>query len=175
MKKVIALILAIVMTLSLAACKGNDSDTASASTSSVEAVANTVGEKLCKAFKDQLASNPEMTSDELAQALVGNEIILFAGTTAPIVPGFLPGFSADITGFKDGTTFAPIIGTIPFVGYIFNLEDDADVNAFMQTLKDNANLRWNICTEAEEMVVDNVGNKVFFVMCPKAFEDAPAE
>ena len=30
-------------------------------------------------------------------------------------------------------------------------------------------LRWgeNICTEAEEMVVTSVGNKVFFLMAPK--------
>jgi len=43
-------------------------------------------------------------------------------------------------------------------------------------LKDNANPRWNICTEAEETVVGSVDNKVFFVMCPKSFEtEAEAE
>ena len=64
------------------------------------------------------------------------------------------------------------MGTIPFVGYIFELADGADVEAFKTGLKDNANLRWNICTEAEELTVDHVGNKVFFLMSPKAFEDA---
>ena len=63
-----------------------------------------------------------------------------------------------------------MIGTIPFMGYIFQLADGADVAAFMKTLKDNANLRWNICTSADEMVCDNVGNTVFFLMCPTSFE-----
>ena len=63
-----------------------------------------------------------------------------------------------------------MIGAIPFVGYIFVLPDDADVDAFKTTLSDNADLRWNICVEADEMVVDNVGNTVFFVMCRNSEE-----
>ena len=51
------------------------------------------------------------------------------------------------------------------------MADDADADAFKQTLEDNANLRWNICTEAEEMVIDSEGNKVFFIMAPKNFEE----
>ena len=66
--------------------------------------------------------------------------------------------------------FGPAIGTIPFVGYVFVLEDGADVEGFKTTLKDNANLRWNICTMAEEMVCESEGNTVFFLMCPTSFE-----
>ena len=29
-------------------------------------------------------------------------------------------------------------------------------------LNDNADLRWNICTAAEELVIENEGNTVFF-------------
>ena len=50
------------------------------------------------------------------------------------------------------------------------LEDGTDGEAFMQTLKDNADMRWNICVEAEETVVGQSGNKVFFVMCPTSLE-----
>ena len=90
----------------------------------------------------------------------------------PVEPGFLVGFdNAEITGFKEGVMFAPMMGTIPFVGYIFELEDGADVDGFKQTLEDSANLRWNICTEAEELTVDSEGNKVFFLMSPMNFED----
>ena len=67
--------------------------------------------------------------------------------------------------------FGPMIGTIPFIGYVFELKDETDVNQFISTLKSNANLRWNICTEADEMVVCSVDKKVFFVMCPKYFEE----
>ena len=91
----------------------------------------------------------------------------------PVEPGFLTGFdNAEITGFEEGVMFAPMMGTIPFVGYVFELEEGADIDAFKQTLETSANLRWNICTEAEELIVDNVENKVFFLMSPKSFEEA---
>ena len=41
----------------------------------------------------------------------------------------------------------------------------------MQTLTDNADPRWNVCVEAEETVVENSDNMVFFVMCPAQFEE----
>lgn len=71
--------------------------------------------------------------------------------------------------------FGPIISTIPFVGYIFTLAEDADVDAFVTLLKDNANLRWNICTEADELTVEKSGNTVFFLMSPLSLEDDAAE
>ena len=60
--------------------------------------------------------------------------------------------------------------TVIFVGFVFVLEDGADVEGFKQMLSDNANLRWNICTEAEELVVESSGNTVFFLMCPATME-----
>ena len=84
--------------------------------------------------------------------------------------GFLMGFSADITGFEEAVSFMPVIGTIPFMGYVFTLAEDADVETFISTLETNADPRWNICTEAEETVIEAVGNKVFFLMCPKSLE-----
>ena len=76
----------------------------------------------------------------------------------------------DITGFEEAVGFMPMIGTIPFMGYVFSLADGADVDAFIATLETNANPRWNICTEAEQTVIKAVGNKVFFLMCPKSLE-----
>ena len=67
---------------------------------------------------------------------------------------------------EDDAMFAPMIGSIAFVGYIFRLDEGADVDAFMQTLRDNADPSWNICVTAEETVIDAVGNTVFFVMTP---------
>ena len=94
----------------------------------------------------------------------------------PVEPGLLSGFdNAEITGFKEGVMFGPAIGSIAFVGYVFELEEGTDAEAFKTTLKDNANLRWNICVAAEEMVVESEGNKVFFVMCPASFDEPAAE
>ena len=89
----------------------------------------------------------------------------------PVEEGCLNGFGdAEITGFKEGTTFGPMISTIPFIGYVFELKDDTDVNQFISDLKSKAMLNWNICTSADEMKVGHVDKKVFFVMCPKYFE-----
>ena len=60
-----------------------------------------------------------------------------------------------------------MIGTIPFVAYIFEVDNPKE---FASTLKEQANLRWNICTEADEMQTSIVDNYVFFVMSPSNFE-----
>lgn len=155
MKKLLAVLLIAVMVMALAACGGGN--------------AGTVGETLLEDFK----SDATGSAQEIADRLIANEIIEFAGTTMSVEPGFLTGFdNAEITGFEEGVMFAPMMGTIPFVGYIFTLEEGTDVDAFKSTLEENANLRWNICTEAEELTVDSEGNKVFFLMSPKSFEEA---
>lgn len=132
----------------------------------------TMGTTLQSAFLEQMEANPEATAQEIADGLLANEAIKFSGVSMPVETGLLTGFNnAEITGFSEGAMFAPMIGSIPFVGYIFVLEDGADVEGFVATLKDNANPRWNICTEAEETIVDYVGKTVFFVMCPKQMEE----
>lgn len=164
MKKIIALILASLMMLAMAAC-GTGSNT-----NETEPAPTTVGTKLLADFKTMADKTPQ----EIADALMTNEEIQFMPMVMPVEEGFLNGFNEEIKGFEEAVMFGPAIGTIPFVGYIFKLADGADVDAFVKTLEDNANLRWNICTEAEEMVCEAVDNTVFFVMCPKSFEEAPA-
>ena len=57
------------------------------------------------------------------------------------------------------------------MGYVFELEAGADVNAFVNELTSNSNPRWNICVEAEETVTGTEGNMVFFCMSPLSFEE----
>lgn len=129
----------------------------------------TVGNILLADFKAKASS---LSALPLAEALVANPVMadIMAGAME-VEPGFLTGFdNNEITGFKSGAVFMPMIGTIPFVGYVFELEDGMDAASFISNLKSSANLRWNICTTADEMVSGSVGNKVFFVMCPTSFE-----
>ena len=136
-----------------------------------EVSGDTVGAALAQEFHALKAENAEITAQEMADAILANPMIQFGGTSMEVEEGLLTGFgNAEIKGFTDGVMFAPMIGSIPFVGYVFTLEEGADVDAFLQTLKDNADPRWNICTEAEETVVENADNMVFFVMCPSQFE-----
>ena len=175
MKRNIALILAAVLAASMISCGGNDTtdttDTTGAGNESAVVTeevieANTVATKLQVAFLDAVKANPAATAEELAGVCAQHEAVSL------IAEGWLNGFDAEsITGFSEGAVFAPMIGTIAFMGYIFTLPEGADVEAFKTQLTSTANLRWNICTEAEEMVCDSEGNKVFFVMAPKAFEE----
>ena len=133
---------------------------------------DTVGSALAEEFHALKAENPAITAQEMADAILANPMIQFGPVTMEVEEGLLTGFgNAEITGFNKGVTFAPMIGSIPFVGYVFELEDGADVEAFMQNLSDNADPRWNICVEAEETVVESADNMVFFVMCPAQFEE----
>ena len=47
----------------------------------------------------------------------------------------------------------------------------ARIKRTIENLEKNADKRWNICTEADEMVVSAEGNTVFFVMSPSKFEE----
>lgn len=157
MKKITAILLVAVMALSMVACGKKEAK-----------APETVGEFLLADFKEDASG----TAQEIGDRLITNEIIPFMGGAMPVEPGLLSGFdNTEIKGFKEGVMFGPMMGTIPFVGYIFVLEDETDVEAFKTTLKDNANLRWNVCTEAEEITVDSEGSTVFFLMSPKEFEE----
>ena len=130
----------------------------------------TLGNTLLADFKGK--ANSGMSTLEIAEGLMQNEAIKFMGGAMEVEPGLLSGFdNTEITGFKSGAVFMPMIGSIAFVGYVFELENAADTGAFISKLKSSANMRWNICVEAEEMVTGSVGNKVFFVMCPKTLEE----
>ena len=196
MKKALALILALVMMFTLAACATEEPEetteattteattteattteattteaTTTEATTTEAPVAGTAGEMMKSEFVN-LVNSGTTEPYAIAEALAANENIQFmAGATEVAPDTWLAGFSAEtISGFKSGAMFGPMMGSIPFIGYIFELEEGADVDAFIDTLESSADLRWNICVEAEEMVTGNVGNTVFFIMCPTSLE-----
>lgn len=128
----------------------------------------TVGETLAAVWR----ANSGKSAEEIANAVLSHSSIQFMGGVLPVEEGLLTGFdNTEIRGFSSGYMFAPAIGTIPFVGYVFELSDASGADAFVSSLKGAANPRWNICTEAEQTIVEKSGNKVFFLMCPKTFEE----
>lgn len=127
----------------------------------------TVGNNLLSIFK----ANSSGSAYSVAEKIIEKGNLPFAAGAMEVEPGLLSGFdNTEITGFKSGATFGPMIGSIAFIGYVFELEDGVSASDFISNLKNNANLRWNICVQADEMVAGSSGNKVFFVMCPKEFE-----
>lgn len=128
---------------------------------------NTWGALLWETFEAVMNEQPTPSALDAAFALSMDETIPFVAVSSEVEQGYLAGFDEEIHGFKSAGSFGPMIGSIAFIGYVFELEDGADVNAFMATLSEHSNPRWNICVEADQTVIGAVGNKVFFLMCPE--------
>ena len=187
MKKILTIMIAAALVLSMAACSNKPAEIQPDESVAAGAITETpapeespevpdkspeetktVGNTLLAAFK----ANSGGSALSVAESLSANPAIKVPVGAMAIEPGYLTGFdNTEIKGFKEGAVFMPMIGTIPFVGYVFTLENAADAPAFIANLKSAANLRWNICTSADEMVAGSAGNKVFFVMCPTSFEE----
>lgn len=187
MKKTVLFLLSFALLFSLAACgdkkqekpsnpsaenqgtpmnpEGNNQGTASKPDTNMQEKPDTLGETMRSVFLE----NSGRSVQEIADAAIKNEAIKFMGSTAPVEPGSLGGFKTEITGFEEAVMFAPNISSIPFIGYVFKVSENAD--AFAENLKQNADPRWNICTEAEETIIEAKDGKVFFVMCPKELTD----
>ena len=130
---------------------------------------NTLGGIMWAAFTQACKDNA--TPLDIATAISQNEAIQFMPMVMEIEPGLLSGFdNFEVTGFKSGATFAPMISSIAFVSYVFELEEGANIDEFVNTLKSNCNPNWNICVQAEQTVVGSQNNTVFFVMCPLSNE-----
>ncbi len=152
------------------AAEKTEAPVATAAPTEAPAAPKTVGNILLEEFRANAANKDALG---LAEMLVANPVIQFMGGAMPVEPGFLTGFgNTEITGFTSGAMFAPMIGTIPFVGYVFELASAGEAAAFLAKLNAAADLRWNICTSADEKVSGSVGNKVFFVMSPISFDEA---
>ena len=175
MKKLLVITLALMMLVAVASCSKKPADNPVGEQPAPEKVEEnlnlTPAGKLLAEFKKLVKEDKNATTESIATKLSENEIFPFFVAPMPIQEGYLSGFSKDIVGFKDSHIIMPMIGSIPFVSYVFELEDGADVDAFVETLKDNANMRWLVCVTAEEIVCEKEGNLVFFCMAKTSFAE----
>lgn len=162
--KIFAVMMVAMLTISMLIGCGKKEESGSQTDSQI--TGGTVATDLYILFLDEIKNNTDLiqVSDKLLEADCFKDI---ATGSMAVEEGYLNGFNDEIKGFKNGVMFAPMIGTIPFVGYIFETDNPDDL---MQTLADHAELNWNICTVADEMVVEKYDNYVFFVMAPTSFD-----
>lgn len=126
----------------------------------------TVAITLGKQFESEIKN--EKNIEKVAKKIAENEVLEISVDVSQIKKGdYISGFQKEITDFKNAYVIRPMIGTIPFIAYIFEVRN---ANEFAEELKSNADLRWNICTEADEMHTVVNGDYVFFIMSPKNFE-----
>jgi len=127
----------------------------------------TVATKLVKLFESEIKKSKNI--ENVAKKIAESDIIVPQTQTFNVEAGeYLSGFVTEIKGYKKVVGITPMISTIPFIAYVFEVENPKE---FVKTLKDNAQLNWNICVEADEMKTTIVDNYVFFIMSPKNFEE----
>lgn len=118
-------------------------------------------------FHNYVALYPETDCQELASYLATHQKIC-SMDTYKVEEGRLTGFGdfeteTEIKGFSDGATFTPQMSPSTFIGYVFRPSEDADT--FIAMLRENANLAWNVCVEANTIITETDGNLVLFMMC----------
>lgn len=127
----------------------------------------TVTSELVKVFESEIKKDKNI--ENVANKISESDIIVPQTQTFNVEDGdYLSGFATEIKGYKKVVGITPMISTIPFIAYIFEVDKPEE---FVKTLEENAQLNWNICVEADEMKTSIVDNYVFFIMSPKSFEE----
>lgn len=122
-------------------------------------------------FTEYLSASDDASAESIAAYLCQMDFPLDL-SAAPVEGGWLSGLD-EFDQFDDGAMFAPMIGSIPFVGYVFVIGQDVDPAEYIATLEAQANPRWNVCTEADCILTqsfqDETRNVVLFVMAPASY------
>lgn len=178
MKKICLFVMTLCMSVSLIACGTSQEESQKDETNIiVDVEEGTFGAVIWNDFKtfidESLKENKPVDAKAITTMFTTDEnipyMLIQEGLDPEYFAGFKEGFKPE--GYVSGSRFAPMIGSIPFVGYVFELKEDTDVEAFMKELKDNSDPAWNICVEADQTVVGAYGRMVLFVMCPKSIEE----
>ena len=126
----------------------------------------TVAAKLVAVFEEKIKEEKDI--EKVANEISTNENIEIAVGVMEAEEGYLDGFDGEISGFKKAYSIKPMIGSQPFVAYVFETDD---ASTLKDLLKEKANKRWNICTEADDLEISVVDNYVFLVMSPTNFDE----
>lgn len=162
--KLVLIIISLVLSLcSITGCKKNQEIS---NKENQEIEKETVASTLAKQFKEEIKDEKDIL--KVANNISKNEIMAISTEVITIENNnYISGFQTEIKDYNKAVSIVPIIGTIPFVAYIFEVEN---AESFAENLRSNANLRWNICTEADNMEIAIENNYVFFVMSPENFD-----
>lgn len=129
-------------------------------------VKESVALKLVNEFKNII--NEKSDLKDISESLSKSDTIKINVDILEVKEGLLDGFDNQIKGFNEGYVIKPMIGAQPFIMYVFKTDD---VISLKDNLSNNANKRWNICTQADDLEIYFENNYVFLVMAPNNFED----
>lgn len=154
MKKIFAMLLALSLMLSLAACGAKPAEPTTAPTEAVKTV--------------------EGTMEELLNKVVEIQPVEFMGGTMPID---LADTSEDglwnikyntgldsAEGLTEAAVFGPMMGSIAYSMVMVRVAGDADVKAIAEGMKNGIDTRKWICVEADDLQVVSYGDVVMLIM-----------
>ena len=158
MKKMIAMLMALTMMFSCAACGGAASQPATQPTTA----------------PTETVKNVEGTMEELLNKIIEIQPVEFMGGTMPID---LTDTSEDGLWFLSSNTglpnadditeaafFGPMMGSIAFSMVMVRTAEGADVKAVAETMKNNIDPRKWICVEADDLQVVSYGDVIMLIM-----------
>ena len=125
-------------------------------------------------FHDYCKEHPDATCLEMATFFARYQKLADM-YTEQVEEGKLRGFGGwigdedqykevEITGFIDGAHFEPRMEPNGFLGYVFTVEDSSGVEDFVELLRENANLGYNVCTAVNSLHIEIDGDRVLFMM-----------
>lgn len=197
MKKILVLMLAtLVLCVSLVACGKSDNNGGTSSSSepatsesapsekdlaaaaSAEEIATALITKYAEytgtkdtydQYMAEMSEEDQISYEEfLTQTLYVGPVDLSAGDDL-----WLQGFTEVPTGFSEAYCYQPMMMGQAFIGYIFRVDENTDVEDFKKTLTDTCDPRWNICTMANTIVCESYGDLVYFSMMVVADKENP--
>lgn len=152
--KRLVLLLALSLSIGLGACDSKDQVA-----TEVDIHSMSTDEVITHLFSEY---DPNLSIESFIDIVNTTGAMPFELTYMEISEGLLEGFgNTEISGFTKGIRFGPMIGSIPFIGYILETDSTEELESLLKT---NADLRWLICDEAEKISTSVNGNKVLFIM-----------
>lgn len=129
-------------------------------------------QQLIDRFETYMSEESDTEALSIAEHICAIENFPLELSANAVEAGWLAGLE-EFTSFADGAQFAPMIGSIPFVGYVFLLDADVNADEVVETIKGQANLAWNVCTEADVLLTstykDRGRNAVLVVLAPEVY------
>lgn len=153
MKRLLAFLLSAALLCTLCACAGKDSGSGSRLDGTMAELCVSITEnaelsdEVRESFKDY-ATAEVTTADE--------EYLLGAAGLA----------------YTDSVVFYPMINVIPFQMILLRMDKNADIDATVKVIEDNANPHKWVCVEAEKVLVKSIGDVIIFIMGEKETVDA---
>lgn len=149
MKKMIAMLLALAVMFSFAACGTTATEPTTAPTETVQ--------------------NVEGSMEELLNKVVEIQPVEFMGGTMPIDLTDLEGLAYNTglnsaEGITEAAMFGPMMGSIAYSMVMVRTAEGADVKAIAEGMKNGIDTRKWICVEADDLQVVSYGDVVMLIM-----------